>query len=43
MTASAKRVLIVGADLAGLTCAVRLHKSGARPLVIEGADEFDSC
>jgi phytoene dehydrogenase-like protein len=38
MSVSDKQVLIVGAGLAGLACAVRLHEAGARPLVFEGSD-----
>jgi phytoene dehydrogenase-like protein len=32
-------VLIVGAGLAGLACAGRLHQAGARPLIFEGSDD----
>ena len=32
------RVLVVGAGLAGLSCARRLHESGAEALVLEAAD-----
>lgn len=38
MSGSNKSVLIVGAGLAGLACAERLHRAGARPLVFEGSD-----
>lgn len=38
MSASEKKVLIVGGGLAGLACAIRLHQSGARPLIFEGSD-----
>jgi phytoene dehydrogenase-like protein len=38
MSVSEKQVLIVGAGLAGLACAVRLVEAGARPLVFEGSD-----
>jgi phytoene dehydrogenase-like protein len=31
-------VLIVGGGLAGLACAVRLHRAGVQPLVIEASD-----
>jgi len=39
MTAPAKRVIIVGGGLAGLACAIRLHESGARPLILEASDD----
>ncbi len=35
MSASEKKVLIVGGGLASLACAIRLHEAGARPLVFE--------
>ncbi len=38
MSASEKKVLIVGGGLAGLACAIRLHQSGARPLIFERSD-----
>ena len=38
MSASEKKVLIVGGGLAGLACAIRLHEAGARPLVFERSD-----
>lgn len=39
MSGSDKSVLIVGAGLAGLACAERLHRAGARPLIFEGSDD----
>lgn len=39
MSGSGKRVLIVGGGLAGLACAIRLHEAGARPLILEQADD----
>ncbi|MBS0657885.1 MAG: FAD-dependent oxidoreductase [Verrucomicrobia bacterium] len=33
-----KRVLIVGAGLSGLACAVRLQEAGAQPLIAEASD-----
>ncbi|PHX93933.1 MAG: amine oxidase, partial [Pedosphaera sp.] len=38
MSASEKKVLIVGGGLAGLACAIRLHAAGTRPLIFEGSD-----
>ncbi len=38
MSASEKKVLIVGGGLASLACAIRLHEAGARPLVFERND-----
>ncbi|MBL6765124.1 MAG: FAD-dependent oxidoreductase [Verrucomicrobiae bacterium] len=38
MSAAEKKVLIVGGGLAGLACALRLHETGARPLIFEGSD-----
>ncbi|MGL4399845.1 MAG: NAD(P)/FAD-dependent oxidoreductase [Luteolibacter sp.] len=39
MSRSDQSVLIVGAGLAGLACAGRLHRAGARPLIFEGSDD----
>lgn len=38
MSASEKKVLIVGGGLAGLACAIRLHDAGARPCIFERSD-----
>ena len=38
MSASEKKVLIVGGGLAGLACALRLQAAGARPLIFERSD-----
>jgi len=38
MSASEKKVLIVGGGLAGLACALRLQEAGARPLIFERSD-----
>ena len=38
MSASGKRVLIVGGGLSGLACAIRLHEAGARPCIFERSD-----
>lgn len=38
MSASEKKVLIVGGGLAGLACAIRLHEAGARPFIFEASD-----
>ncbi len=38
MTISKHRVVIVGAGLAGLACACRLHEAGAEPLLLEASD-----
>lgn len=38
MSASRKKVLIVGGGLAGLACALRLHEAGASPFIFEGSD-----
>jgi len=35
---AAPRVIVVGAGLSGLSCAVDLHRAGAAPLVLEGSD-----
>ena len=34
----ARRVIVAGGGLAGLSCALRLHEGGARPLVLEASD-----
>jgi phytoene dehydrogenase-like protein len=39
MKATAKRVLIVGGGLAALSCAIRLHRDGALPLILESSDK----
>lgn len=39
MSLSKKPVLIVGAGLAGLACAGRLHRAGIQSLVFEGSDD----
>ncbi len=38
MSASGKTILIAGAGLAGLACAIRLHDAGARPSIFEAGD-----
>ena len=38
MSPTGKSVIVVGAGLAGLACANRLHRAGARPLILEGSD-----
>ena len=38
MSPATGRVLIVGAGLAGLACACRLHEAGAEPLLLEASD-----
>lgn len=38
MTASGKRIAIIGAGIAGLTAAYRLKKAGLEPVVFEAAD-----